>query len=423
MIEQSHGETESRRATADTPTDGGYTLDLLDIVFSLVSHKHMIFWVTFAMGMLGLAIALIIPPYYTATAVIMTPQQDQSSASALIGQLGALGSLGGAASSLGLKSPADLYVGILGSRTIADDLIERFHLQSLYKVKLRVDARHKLTTQSTFEAGKDGLIYIRVKTHNPNLSASLANGYVDELYQTNSRLAIGQAAQRRMFYDQQLQNEKTLLAKAEDALKQTEEKTGVVQLTGQTEMTIRNIATTRAMIASMQVQLDAAKTYETAESGDVQRMEQEIDTLNKQLANLQDAATRQQPGDVEVPAGRVPAVSLEYLRKFREVRYHETLFELLAKQAEAASLDEAKSAPLIQVVDHAEVPERKSGPSRILITLGLAFFGLLCSTSWAIGRNMLGQMKVQPGTGQRLAMLKETWRAGSGGMAAKDAKG
>lgn len=391
---------------ASTSLGGAEGIDILDLLVSLLRGKRVVVLWTSVFLLIGAGIAMLLKPVFTSIAVIMPPQQEQSTASSLLSQLGPLAGLGNA-SALGLKNPADLYVGILASRVIADHLIDRFHLETVYGKKLRIGAREALRKNSDFEAAKDGLIYIKVKDHDPKLAAALANAYVEELYNTNSRLAISQAAQRRLFYDGQLADEKNALASAENDLEQAEEKSGVIQLSGQAEMTIRNIATARAEIASRQVELSVTRTFATDRNPEVMRLQQEIASLESQLGILENNEQRQVPGDVQVPASRVPSVELDYLRKLREVRYHESLYELMVKQREAASLDEAKSAPLIQVVDPAEIPERKSGPPRILITLGFAFLGFLLSAAWVIVSDFVTGMRRQPSQAARLRALQD----------------
>jgi uncharacterized protein involved in exopolysaccharide biosynthesis len=404
------------RSEEDVPhplqsTGDQYEIDLLDLFLSLLRSKLIIAAGTGLFLVLGLGISLMLKPIFTATAVIMPPQQEQSSASALLGQLGGLGGLGGgAATSLGLKNPADLYVGILRSRMIADSLIDRFHLQQEYKQNLRMGARNLLRANSEFEAAADGLIYIRVKDHDPKMAAALANAYVDALHNLNTRLAIGQAAQRRLFYDQQLATEAKDLSAAEEDLKHTQERTGLIQLSGQAEMTIRNIADARAQIASREVQLGAARAYETDQNPDVIRLQAEVASLKSHLAQLEDAQQHMAPGDTQIPGAQVAEAGLEYTRKLREVKYHEAFFELLAKQREAAGIDEAKSAPIIQVVDPAEVPERKSGPSRALITIGFGMLGFVLSSAWAVLSSVLTQMRRSPEQSARLDEIRQAIR-------------
>jgi uncharacterized protein involved in exopolysaccharide biosynthesis len=296
----------------------------------------------------------------------------------MMGQLSALASLtgGGGIGGSQLKTPIDMYVGMLESRTIADHLISRFHLQDLYKTRKMEDTRRVLKSNTRFLAGKDGLIHIIFDDQDPNRASEVANAYVDELYAMNSHLATTEAAQRRVFFDQELADEKAELAIAENDLKQTAEKTGIIQLGGQAESIIRSLAVLRAEIASREVQINSLRMFATDQNPVAMRAQEEINSLRNQLAKLEkDPRNPELTSPFGIPAGRLPAVALEYARKLREVKYHETLFELLAKQYEAARIDEAKAAPIIQVVDRAVPPDQKSGPHRTFIVLGCGFIG------------------------------------------------
>ena len=92
------------------------------------------------------------------------------------------------------------------------------------------------------------------------------------------------------------------------------------------------------------------------------------------------------PGTPEVPAGQLPEAGLQYLRKYRDFKYQETLFEILAKQYEAARLDEAKSAPMVQVIDRAVPPEKKSWPPRAVLTLTAAGLAACIASLWILLR-------------------------------------
>ncbi|HEY4762744.1 MAG TPA: Wzz/FepE/Etk N-terminal domain-containing protein [Candidatus Sulfotelmatobacter sp.] len=355
-------------------------VDLFDFLLVLSEARRTIAICMLVFVVLGVAISLMIKPRFSATSLIMPPQQGQSLAT-MMGQLNALASLtgGGGGGGLGsspLKTPVDMYVGMLESRTIADRLISRFHLQDLYKTRSMEDTRAVLKSNTRFLAGKDGLIHIIVDDHDPNRSSEMANAYVDELYAMNSHLATTEAAQRRVFFDQELGEEKGALAIAENELKQTAEKTGVIQIGGQAEAIIRSLAVLRAEIASREVQINSMRLFATDQNPVAVRAEEEISSLRNQLARLEkDPRNPELASTFGIPAGRVPTVALEYARKLREVKYHETLFELLAKQYEAARIDEAKAAPIIQVVDRAVPPDRKSGPHRAWIVLGCGFIG------------------------------------------------
>ena len=349
-------------------------VDLFDLLLVLSEARKTIGFCVLVFIVLGVVLCFLIKPTFSATSLILPPQQGQSLAN-MMGQLNALMSLtgGGAGGSSALKTPIDMYIGMLESRTIADHLISRFHLKDLYKTRNLEDTRTQLKGNTRFLSGKDGLIHIIVEDHDPNRASEMANAYVDELYSLNSHLATTEAAQRRLFFDQELADEKSQLTIAENDLKQTSEKTGIIHLGGQAETIIHSLAVLRAEIASREVQINSMRMFATDQNPLALRAQEEIKALREQLDKLEkDPRNPQLADSIGIPAGRVPAVSLEYARKLRDVKYHETLFELLAKQYEAARIDEAKAAPIIQVVDRAVPPDKKSGPHRSLILLGLS---------------------------------------------------
>jgi tyrosine-protein kinase Etk/Wzc len=352
-------------------------VDLFDFLLVLSEARRTIGICVLVFVALGATFSLLLKPTFSATSLILPPQQGQSLAT-MMGQLSALASLtgGGGIGGSQLKTPIDMYVGMLESRTIADHLISRFHLQDLYKTRKMEDTRRVLKSNTRFLAGKDGLIHIIFDDQDPNRASEIANAYVDELYTMNSHLATTEAAQRRVFFDQELADEKAELAIAENDLKQTAEKTGIIQLGGQAESIIRSLAVLRAEIVSREVQINSMRMFATDQNPVAMRAQEEINSLRNQLAKLEkDPRNPELTSPFGIPAGRLPAVALEYARKLREVKYHETLFELLAKQYEAARIDEAKAAPIIQVVDRAVPPDRKSGPHRTFIVLGCGFIG------------------------------------------------
>jgi uncharacterized protein involved in exopolysaccharide biosynthesis len=382
--------------------------DLIDILLILAARKRLILLST-AVGLLvfGLCVFFVVRPVFTGVAVIMPPQQQQSSASALMGQFGALASMSGIGSSLGLKNPNDLYIGILKSQTVADSLINRFGLKQLYHQKLMSRTRSMLASNSKFVSGKDNLINISVEDHDAHRAAEMANAYVSELYRLNNQLAFTEASQRRVFFDRQLAQEKDRLADAEVALRKTEESTGIIAPTGQTETIIRQIANLQAEITSREVQLEALRTSSTEQNPDVVRLNTQIDSLRGQLRELESGHGKHVPGDISITTATVPGVGMEYIRKERDVKYHQLLFDLLARQYEAARIDEAKSVPVIQIVDHALVPDRKSGPSRALWTLVGGFLGFVLSCAWVFMSHVYRRLEGDETQGRRLALLRQ----------------
>jgi uncharacterized protein involved in exopolysaccharide biosynthesis len=393
-----HGRENEAGSSESEPLGPG----LLDLLVIAASRKWSIVGMTCAGGLIAALVALLLPAVYTSTAVIMAPQQQQSAASSLLGQLGPVASLAGR--DLGLKTPADLYIGILSGRTIADQLIGAFQLRKRYAVRTTEEARKILGKRTHFSTGKDSLIRIAVDDRDPKDAAALANAYVSALHQQNDRLAITESAERRLFFEKQLEKEKNALADSEAAMRATQERTGVLQVNSQVEATMRALVQLRAEITTREVALTTIKGAATAENPVVVRQETELDALRAQLKTLESKAGPGLSFDPIISTTELPRVGLEYVRAVRDVKYHETLFELLSKQYEVARIDEAKEAPVIQVVDTAVPPEKKSWPPRILLTIaGAVCFGLLACL-WAFVSHRFRE----PANAQKLRLLRGT---------------
>lgn len=351
--------------------DGAHSgeVSFREICALLSARKRMLAWTLLLAVSVSTAIAFLIPAEYTAQAVILTPQQAEPSLSTMVQLAGGAASLSGLSllSGLGLRNPSDLYVGILESRTIADALIARFNLKHVYGDKYVQQARKHLSRRTNIKAGRDTLIRIEVDDRDPKRASELANAYVAELAGRNTTVALTEASQRRLFFEQQLASESKLLATAEIALRDTERVTGLVVPSGQAEALIRSASQLNTEILSREALLAGMRTYASDENPRFQAVQRELNALRSELDKLERG--KQVAGTPEVPVGNLPQAGLEYVRKYRDVKYHESLYEALAKQYEAARLDEAKAAPLIQVVDKAVVPERKSWPPRLLIVL------------------------------------------------------
>lgn len=413
--------TTGRGVSAEIPPENPVTsedsIDLLDLALVLAARKRFIFFTSLIATVLTAILVLVIPQTFTATATMLPPQQE-SSGSALLGQLGGLASLasggggGGAASMLGLKNPADLYIGLLESESVMDAIIRRFDLMRIYKSKKLSDARKKLKSNTKILSEKSSLISIAVEDHDPERAAAMANAYIDQLHDLMSHLAVTSAAQRRMFFEQQLEQEKNQLADAEVALEKTENKTGIIQPQGQALAMISTITQLQAQISASQVALGALRSSATEQNPEVITLQSRVAALRAQLADFEKGhpGAAAVAGNILTPTSQVPAASLEYIRRMRDVRYHETLFELLARQYEMAKVDEAKQGQMIQVVDPALVPDKRSWPPRTLLTLLAFLLAGMISSFWVIlqasYRNRMQDPEIAIKTGQLRRMLR-----------------
>ena len=380
-------------------------ISLLDLLIVLAKHKRLLIGLPVAFATLALAYGLIAKPVFEAKTTILPPQQQQSSAASMLASLGGLA--GAAGASLGIKNPNDLYIAMLQSQVVSNKLIERFKLKDIYEAKTLTDARKALAESSKIASGKDGLISIAVEDYSPQRAAQIANAYVEELKALSKTLAVTEAGQRRLFFENQLNKTRKDLADAEIALKQTQEKTGVLQLEAQGKATMEALANLRAQIATRQVQLAAMKNFATEQNPDYQRIQAELRGLQQQLTELTKGGNED---DVLVARAKAPEVAVEYLRKVRNLKYQETLFELMAKQFEMAKLDEARDGASIQVLDVATPPEKKSKPKRAMLILiaGISGFFLACISAFVL--EAIHKSQADQKSRERWAALIGAWK-------------
>ncbi len=282
-------------------------ISLLELLVLLLRHKRFVLRFILAAAVISTTVAFLLPVRYEGKVVLLPPAQNTSIASSLIGQMG--GSLGSLASlaggSLGIKNPADMYVALLTSRTIEDAMIRRFELQKEYRDKRMTDTRKELEHRTTAVAGtKDGLIRLTIEDHDPKRAAELANGYVDEFRKLSASLAITEAARRRLFFEQQLQQAKQNLSAAEDDMSRTQQATGVLQIDSQARSLIETAAILRAQVVAKQVQIEGMRSFAAEDNPNLVLAKQELAALQSQLDRL--SGSHPDAGsDINLSKGRV----------------------------------------------------------------------------------------------------------------------
>lgn len=351
-------------------------ISLVDLLIVVAKRKKLIFGVPVIVAILSAALSFAIPKTFQASAKLLPPQQNQSSASALLSQLG--GMAGVAAGAAGLKNPGDLYVGMLKSRTVADRLIAQFGLKDVYKADTMETARNRLEANTSISSGKDGLITITVEGRDQKLVAPLANAYVSELLRLTKVLAVTEASQRRMFFEHQFEQVKDNLAKAEMALKGALNTRGVVSIDGESRAIVETVGRLKAQVSAKEIQLSSMRAFVTNANPEYRRAEEELNGLRSELSKLENG----RGAEVSVASESKPG-GLENIKLLRDLKYHQMLYEMLAKQYEISRLDEAKDPSIVQVLDQAIEPERKSKPSRALIVVLSTMMSFVLALLWA----------------------------------------
>jgi tyrosine-protein kinase Etk/Wzc len=385
-------------------------ISLLDLLIVLARRKRDLLAGTAGAAVLAAIVSFLLPNRFTATTVILPPQQNSSSAVALLGQLGGANPLTSlASSSLGLKNPNDLQVAMLKSRTVEDNMIDRFGLMARYREKRKSDARKVFEKVTDIENGlKDGLIRISVTDWDSRRAADMANAYVEEYKKLSATIAVTEASQRRLFFEQQLVQAKENLADAEEALKRTQQKTGLIQLDGQARAVIESVAELRGKVAAKEVQIRAMRQFAAEQNPDLLLAEQELAGLQSEVARM-GSGSGGSSGDFLMPKGSVPQAGLDYVRSLRDMKYNETIFELLAKQFEIAKIDEARQGSVVQLVDKAIVPDKKSFPQRLLIIVCSTIAGFVLAIFWVLFSEALSIARKDPRQREQLNALARSF--------------
>lgn len=349
--------------------EGEDEISLLDLLQLVADNLRLLVLAPLAAGLLALGGSFLMTPTYTAIVKFLPPQQQQSAAASVLASLGSLGGLAGAAS--GLKSPADQYLAFIKSRSVQDALIDRFKLMERYDSRTRDDARKALEVNARASSGaKDGLISVEVDDRDPQVAAQLANAHVEELQKLMARLAVTEAQQRRLFFEKQLNAAKESLSVAEQALKSSGVNSSALKASPQAA--VEGMARLKAGITVQEIKLASMRGYLNENAPDFKQAQTEMAALRAQLTR----AEQEEPAVKTGGQGQS-----DYVAKFRDFKYQETLFELFSKQYEIARIDESREGSLIQVLDAAQPPEKKSKPKKALIamitTLAVGFFLLL----------------------------------------------
>jgi tyrosine-protein kinase Etk/Wzc len=374
---------------------GADNVSLLDVLIVLAKHKAAICFLVLVAAVASGIYAFSLPDVYTASTKLLPPQQAQSPVSALLSTITNLTNLGG-----GGKSVNDVYIAMLKSRTINDQLVKRGLIRE------NSDDGPPETVKIT--SGRDGLISIDVTGTEPGRAAALANGHVEELVKFTQVLAVTEASQRRLFFERQYAQAKDNLARVEVTARQALEGGGLVNVDNQARVMITAISTLRAQITAKDVQIGAMRTFAGEHHPELQRAREELESMKRELAKIEGTSG----ASAGSPKGAGQSKGIENVRLMRELKYSETLYELLARQYELAKMDEARDASVIQVMDAAVEPKKPSGPKRGQLIMLAVLAALIVGVLWAVVREAVAGADGDSQQSQRLRTLRQhlRWR-------------
>ena len=363
--------------TEPVPEEG---IDLVAVAAALLGEWKIALFTFAVVSTIGLVYVFHLKPEYVASASFL-PSQGRTEAESLSSIFSARGS-------------GNLYIGLLNSRSVQDEVIDRAHLKQVFGTTSTEYARYLLAQKSGFSAGGDDIIRITVRDGNAANAATIANAYLEGLQDLNDKMAQAQAAQTRRFYDRQLEQERAELNQAEDAFARLQQRTGQVAPSTQAAIGIGNIANTRSQIQALEVQLAVLRQSEADSNPDVQRLRLQIAQLEGQ--EHQEEASTATPAGAPTTAARIPTINLEIDRAQREVSGRSALVGSLSSQFGAARLDEEFSHPALQIIDRAYAPEGRAWPPRENYEMASLGFGVFAALFAVVIKLIAGRILANP---------------------------
>ena len=389
--------TDTSQSSVTPPDDDGFTF--VDFMTVLARRGRLVLGLPFAVALISVVVSLLLPVYYTSTIRILPPQQGMSGAAAMFAQIaGSIGNPGGLTA--GIRNPNDLYVSMLKSRTVADNLIKQFELANVYGQTVSESLRARLDYHSIISTAKDGTILVAFEDTDPKRAADIANAYMDELHKLTRVLAVTQSSQQRLFFERELAEAKKSLAAVEASAQLQLVQGGVVKVDDQGRAMIMANAQMRAKIVAQNVQIYAMRTFASENNPDLKLAMRELESLQRELAKIE-GGSGAKSGDNVVNGKGADSLSL-----LRNVKYFETLYEQLAKQYEYARIEEARDASIVQILDKAIPAELKSRPKRAQIVIFSTLIAFAMSVLVALFLETLARAASDPRQSARLNELK-----------------
>jgi capsule polysaccharide export protein KpsE/RkpR len=350
-------------------------------------ERHKIFrWMAYGLAISTL-IAFLIPKKYESVARLMPPDQQNSGMAMLAAAAGG-GRVGSGTSSglgsglgsiagdlLGMKSTGELFVGMLQSRTVQDDLINKFDLRKVYWERYMEDARKDLESNTeVLSDRKSGIITIHVTDKSPERAAAMAQQYLSELNRVVVLLNTSAAHREREFLEGRLVQVKQDLESSENAFSDFASKNTALDIPAQGKAMIQASAELEGQLIGAQTELESLKQLYANGNVRVRSTQARVDELRHQLERLGGKF------DSILPSGnqgndqsmypsirRLPVLGVKYADLYRNTKVEEVVFETLTQEYELAKVQEAKETPSVKILDSPNIPEKKSFPPRLLL--------------------------------------------------------
>jgi uncharacterized protein involved in exopolysaccharide biosynthesis len=368
-----------------------------EIISVFIKWRRLLAFSFIAAAILTFIIASFMPKYYISSASLFPPERDSGGlgiASSLLG-----GGLGSLLSGSGMALPSfatlsDVYASILRSRIVAEGVLDKNDLQKVYEIESREQALAKVRGAFNVAVQPDGILVVSYEDRDPERAAVLVQSFIEELNRINSEVRVDKATATRQFIEERLEQTKFDLTNAENAFKSFQEKYKTIGLDAQMNALIGNLAELKSQLVLAEIQLGVLKHTFLPSHVQVKQKEAQIAEISKQIKIIEEGSPNKKEGDVmAIPFSEAPELSLQLVRLTRDLKIQEAIFELLTQQYEQAKISELQDTPTIQILDPPRVPELKSRPKRLTMSVLAGMLSVLMSVMAVFAKEFIDRNK------------------------------
>ncbi|MBI9070466.1 MAG: hypothetical protein JEY94_02645 [Melioribacteraceae bacterium] len=344
-------------------------IDLADYLVLFVKHKKFLIGITFLVMVFSyLAIFFLVEEQFDSSATII-PSEDQS----MSGIMGMLGDLQGLPLGLGGSSNPEigLYNTIIYSRSNLENIIEKFNLLEDYHIRKNYlegyeKAIERLSNSITAEETDEGAFQIKVRMLSAQKAADVANFIITSLNNKIIELKVKKSKNNRVFLGKRLDEVKLKLKNSEDSLRIYQEKSGIYDPTEQVKGIIGTYSQLETEVITKQIQKSILENIVDKDSPELTSINVQVEEFQKKI---EDIRAGKQKNSMLMSFNSIPKKALDYYRYLRDVEINNAILQFMLPLYEQSRLEEQKDIPVLQIIDNAKPPAKKSFPSRTILTL------------------------------------------------------
>ena len=349
-----------------------------------------------------------LPNVYNPKAMMLIGSSNSSSLSSALGASGLSGIAGLAGIGTGGNTNGQLLVALATSNKTLDTLSEKLDLLKRYKVKnnsksdIRKIIKGKLI--AAFDS-KTNILSISFKDWDPIFAQTVVNTTVDILSSRFESLGGSKEVVRRDLLEKKLMEVKSSIDQLEAGVKNFQAKYGVTNVEALATEQVTVLARMRSELILKDLAVENYKKISSIDDPMLERLQNERESILAKIRELENGKGVSSQDRVMPSQKELPSIAFEYAKLQRDMLVQAEVYKLLTQQYELAKLNAAGQEPVFQVIELAEAPDKKSGPSRGMICMVsvVAAFFMACLLAFFI--EFIEKVKADPEAMAKLRSL------------------